>query len=217
MTIKIDCPACGSGFVANETDLGKQFVCPACSVPIVVQSTMVAPEAPPEPVAQQAQQPTADDGHGVVCPRCQLHFSPSRHVAATTIAKRERKRVLIVEDMGYFREIAQEALAEGYDVETAASVAEAQAVLSRCNVDLIVLDLTLNSQNDGLALLRESMFKPCPVLIFTARDESEMYGEEWEEMQRLGADDILIKGMNVAESLQRKVGALLGVPTEDRH
>jgi hypothetical protein len=37
-----------------------------------------------------------------------------------------------------------------------------------------------------------------------------MYGEEWDELRRLGADDILIKGINVAESLQRKVGLLLG-------
>jgi DNA-binding response OmpR family regulator len=145
----------------------------------------------------------------VVCPRCQLHFSSRRH-RTTAAAQSGRKRVLIVEDMGYFRKIAEEALAGEYDVETAATVDDAQGILARGDVDLIVLDLTLDSRNDGLALLRESMFKPCPVLIYTARDESEMYGEEWDELRKLGADDILIKGINVAESLQRKVGLLLG-------
>jgi CheY-like chemotaxis protein len=215
MNIQIECPACNSAFIVDDSTVGEQFACPTCAVPIVVQATAAPPQASPEPVtaAATAAAVAAEDSE-VVCPRCQLHFSLKRHVATTTNTNPERKRVLIVEDMGYFRKIAEEALADEYDVETAATVAEAQSILGRCNVDLIVLDLSLNSRDDGLSLLRESMFKPCPVLIFTARDESEMYGEEWEEMQRLGADDILIKGMNVAESLQRKVGALLGVNHE---
>ena len=148
--------------------------------------------------------------HEVVCPRCELHFKPERHRDAKPAVRPDRKRVLIVEDMGYFRKIAEEALVEEYDVETAASVNDARTVLAQGGVDLILLDLSLDANNDGVVLLREMMFKPCPVLIYTARDESEMYGEEWDELQQLGADDIIIKGMNVTETLQRKVGALLG-------
>ena len=57
--------------------------------------------------------------------------------------------------------------------------------------------------------------KPCPILIYTAQDESELYGEKWEKLQDLGADDLVIKGMQVAESLARKASSLLGLPMDD--
>ena len=59
----------------------------------------------------------------------------------------------------------------------------------------MVLDLTLDGCNAGRELLAELRPKPCPILIFTAQDESEMYGENWENLKRLGADDLVIKGM----------------------
>ena len=52
--------------------------------------------------------------------------------------------------------------------------------------------------------------KPCPVLAFTAEDESEMYGEGWSRLQAAGIDDVVRKGMNVNEALLRKVAAALG-------
>ena len=55
----------------------------------------------------------------------------------------------------------------------------------------------------------------CPILIFTAKDESELYGDCWEELARLGADGLVIKGMNVSETLLRKVATMLGTPLED--
>ena len=57
--------------------------------------------------------------------------------------------------------------------------------------------------------------KPCPILIYTDEDESELYGESWEELQRLGADDILMKGMNAGEMLLRKTSGLLGLPWDE--
>ena len=42
-----------------------------------------------------------------------------------------------------------------------------------------------------------------------------MYGDSWEELRALGADDMVLKGMNVGESLLRKVGALLGKSWDD--
>ena len=82
-------------------------------------------------------------------------------------------------------------------------------------IDLILLDLTLSGGEDGVGLLRGLPFKPCPILIFTAEDESVMYGETWEKLRALGADDVVIKGMNVGESILRKVGSLVGQPIED--
>ena len=46
--------------------------------------------------------------------------------------------------------------------------------------------------------------------MYTANDESETFNDTWEVLQRLGADSLVTKGMNVGDSLPRKVGALLG-------
>jgi DNA-binding response OmpR family regulator len=118
--------------------------------------------------------------------------------------------VLVVEDLDYFLEIAKDALSPKYEVKTARSLRAARAALSSGRIDLILLDLTLEDGESGLALLEEMPVKPCPVMIFTAEDESKMYGESWDRLRALGADDIVIKGINVGESLARKIGALLG-------
>lgn len=118
--------------------------------------------------------------------------------------------MLIVEDLVYFREIAAEALQNEYEIQAVATKDGARAALDRGGVDLMVLDLTLDGGDGGLDLLRELPGKPCPILIYTAQDESEMYGDSWDELQRLGADDIVLKGMNVGDELIRKIGSLLG-------
>ena len=62
---------------------------------------------------------------------------------------------------------------------------------------------------DGREVLQEMGAKSCPVLIFTGRDWEEMDGGAWEDLKVLGADDLLIKGMNVGENLLLKVEQLL--------
>ena len=114
--------------------------------------------------------------------------------------------------MSNFREIASEALASTFEVKEAATLAEARAHLAAGRIDLMVLDLTLGGGETGLEFLRSLPAKPCPILIYTNEDESEMYGEAWEELQRLGADDILMKGMNAGEMVLRKASTLLGLP-----
>ncbi len=144
----------------------------------------------------------------VVCPRCRLHFVPKRTAGRLTEASRQT--VLLVEDDSYLRQVAEEALSSRYEVRTASTKLEAEAALAEGGIKLMVLDLTLDGGHDGLELLRKLKPKPCPILICTALDESEMYGESWEALQKLGADDIVRKGMNVGESLVPKVGTLLG-------
>ena len=78
-----------------------------------------------------------------------------------------------------------------------------------------MLDLTLDGGDSGRELLTSLQPKPCPIVIFTAQDESEMYGDHWEELSGLGADELVIKGMNVGESLLRKVADLLGESLEE--
>jgi CheY-like chemotaxis protein len=148
----------------------------------------------------------------VVCPRCNLHFHPHGRRQSQG---GPRKTILVVDDLAYFRQIAKDALESTFNVLTVATRAEAGEILRRQQVDLLVLDLTLDGCDAGREFLSELTPKPCPILIFTAQDESEMYGENWEELKRLGADDLVIKGMQVAESLVRKSSALLGIPVDD--
>jgi CheY-like chemotaxis protein/uncharacterized protein YbaR (Trm112 family) len=162
--------------------------------------------------ARKAQARAAPRGEQVVCPRCNLHFELSETSRRRTA---ERKTILVVDDLAYFREIAKDALEPAFDVKTAATSAEARELIRAGAIDLLVLDLTLDGCNAGRELLAELRPKPCPILIFTAQDESEMYGENWESLKRLGADDLVIKGMRVAESLARKASSLLGVPLDD--
>jgi DNA-binding response OmpR family regulator len=127
-----------------------------------------------------------------------------------------RPTLLIVEDMDYFIEIARDALASRYELRIAKTIDEARSQLVRGGIDLLLLDLTLEGGQDGLRLLREPPGKTCSVLLFTAQDESEMYGDGWARLQELGVDDVVIKGINMDETLSRKVAEMLGEPlTQD--
>lgn len=196
MKFEIQCSKCDESYLIDEEALGDDLVCPNCTaMAATTQPTATAP---------------ADQ---VVCPRCSLHFSP--HSGSEDAAVDGRPTVLIVEDMLYFREVASDALAKDYDVRTAETRQQALDILRGGGIDVMVLDLTLDGGEHGLDLLKSLPTKPCHILIYTAADETEMYGDSWEELQRLGADDIVIKGMNVGESLARKVGSLLGRHDED--
>jgi CheY-like chemotaxis protein len=184
--------------------------CQSCGTTILlkVQATAVrSSDAPsPPPVPRRAAQETDRAGE-VCCPRCNLHFVPD---AQKKPKAGGRPTLLVVEDMEYFLQIARDALAERYEVKTARTVDEARVQLLRGGIDLLLLDLTLSNGEDGLQLLRESPGKTCPVLLFTAQDESEMYGESWAHLRALGVDDVIIKGMNMDEALLRKVAEMLG-------
>ena len=223
MTLEVSCPSCDNSFLLEESAVGAELSCPACMRQLPLDNLQLSsPEAvnaPPhetphaEPHFEPA--PTRSEGSAeeIVCPRCKLHFNPKRHTR--DVAAGSRPTVLIVEDMGYFMKIAEDALSGYCEVKKATGIDEAREYLVAGGIDLLVLDLTLGGGDDGINLLEGMAIKPCPILIFTARDESEMYGEEWEDLQKLGADDIVIKGMNAAESLRKKVGALLGRQWDD--
>jgi CheY-like chemotaxis protein len=193
----------------------------AAPEPTGTASRDISPEpTQPSSPATQPEQVAAGETipewmyHEVVCPRCSLHFQPRRRPVDNNTT---RKTILVVDDLAYFRQIAKEALEPTFAVLTAPNRAEARDLMSSNQIDLLVLDLTLDGFNAGREMLSELTPKPFPILIFTAQDESEMYGENWEELKRLGADDLVIKGMKVAESLLRKASALLGVPVDEGH
>lgn len=195
MKIEVRCPKCGKGYLVDPAKVpprGGVVACVACGSSIAIG----APPTTPEPPAE------------IVCPRCGLHFVPDG--SRPKAPEGARAKILVVEDMPYFLEIARDALSERYDVRLASTVDEGLRILADGGIDLILLDLTLQNGEDGLRLLREIPAKRCPVLLFTAQDESEMYGDGWERVRDVGIDDVVFKGMNMAETLVRKVGALLG-------
>lgn len=208
MRLEVRCPQCGKGYLVDEERIperGGSVPCQACGAPVPLQlpaKRRVAPQAPAPPPPAAAAAPAE-----VCCPRCGLHFAPEMHAAG---ADGGRPTLLLVEDLEYFVEIARDALSGKYELKTARSVSEARTELVHGGIDLLLLDVALEGGEDGLSLLREAPGKTCPVLLFTAQDESEMYGDGWARLQALGVDDVVIKGINMGEVLTRKVAALLG-------
>jgi DNA-binding response OmpR family regulator len=113
----------------------------------------------------------------------------------------ERKRLLIVDDEPQIREVLEAYLTrEGFDVETAGSVAEAQASIEKGASDLVLLDVTL-PDGSGFDVLG-ALTKPgerVPTIMLTARaDETDrVVGLE------LGADDYVTKPFSPREVVAR--------------
>lgn len=230
MKVEVCCRECDGGYLVDAEALEAGLPCPGCGRPLDAgpsneaapvaeevgidrpAASEVAPPAVAPPAVATAPVPRA--ASEVVCPRCDLHFKPRADSRSRVRVTGDRPTVLIVEDLAYFREIAAEALEAEYEIKVVATKDGARAILDRGGVDLILLDLTLDGGDGGLDLLRELRSKPCPILIYTAQDESEIYGESWDELRDLGADDIVLKGMNVGDELNRKVGSLLGRETD---
>ena len=119
------------------------------------------------------------------------------------------QNVLIVEDDRVLRNFLREALSvEGYDLKTAASLADARAQLQHVSqgqrIDLVVLDLGL-PDGDGQSLLAElRRTTNTPVIVISAREA------EGQKIQLLdqGADDYLVKPFGIGELLARMRVAL---------
>jgi CheY-like chemotaxis protein len=210
MKFEVHCVSCNTEYVLDEAFAGTALPCPSCGA----QNGLRVPEVQPAPPVVQPRSTKSNEAEEVVCPRCKLHFVP-RRATAEAAAENHRYTVLLVEDMDYFREIATEALSSTFEVKEATTLTEARAYLAAGGIHLMVLDLTLGGGESGIDLLRSLPAKPCPILIYTDQDETEMYNKSWDELQRLGADDILMKGMNVGELLNRKASALLGIPWDE--
>jgi two-component system KDP operon response regulator KdpE len=114
-------------------------------------------------------------------------------------------RVLVVEDDREIRALIQSSLSvEGFAVQTAVTLREAQALLLHAPPDLIVLDLGL-PDGDGMELVQQVRKQhTTPILVVSARHQ---------EAQKIalldaGADDYLSKPFSVAELLARMRVAL---------
>lgn len=209
MRLEIPCPSCGAPHALSEDDIppeGARLACASCGEPIEIALAPPAarPIDPPSPDPKAA--PVGIVGSQVVCPRCGLHFSPGDHRPAAA----NRPVLLLVEDLEYFVEIARDGLGGAYELRVAGTVAEGLGALSEGGIDLLLVDLSLASGEDGRDLLRALPAKPCPIIALTAQDESQIQGERWNELRALGVDDILRKGMQMGELLGRKVAERLG-------
>jgi len=122
----------------------------------------------------------------------------------TTLA--ERPHLLVVDDDARLRALLARYLGDqGHIVSTAASAAEARALLRSLAFDLLVLDVMMPVQN-GVELARalRAEHAALPILMLTARGEAEQRIEGLEA----GADDYLAKPFEPRELLLR-IAAIL--------
>lgn len=114
-------------------------------------------------------------------------------------------RVLVVEDDEAIADVLRRSLrAEGHEVQSAGDGAEALTVAERFSPDLVILDLGL-PRLDGIEVLKRLRAEgDVPVLILTARTETDDRVEGLDS----GADDYLPKPFERAELLAR-IRALL--------
>ena len=109
-------------------------------------------------------------------------------------------RVLVVEDDREIRALVQASLSvEGFEVQTAASLSEAAAMLRHSPPDVIVLDLGL-PDGDGVSLVQAvRKNQSTPIIVVSARHQ------EAQKIRLLdaGADDYLTKPFSVGELLAR--------------
>jgi two-component system KDP operon response regulator KdpE len=114
-------------------------------------------------------------------------------------------QVLLVEDDRALRQTLRDALAvEGFAVQTAASLADAQAQALHSAPDIVLLDLGL-PDGDGASLLATLRQRTAtPVLIISARETDA--GKI--ALLDAGADDYLVKPFSIGELLARMRVAL---------
>lgn len=124
-------------------------------------------------------------------------YFPSKEVEIVS-EKREKKqlrgsgKILVVDDLTEQREMAEKLLsALGYDVETVAGAREAVEVIKTKNIDLVMLDMILESELDGLDIYKEIIkIKPSQkVIIVTGYSETDRV----KEAIRLGANGYVKK------------------------
>ncbi len=217
-----NCPGCNTSYLVDDRKLapgGAQITCRECGHKWKVGQARA--ERPTQSTTPTGPRRTAAAGAAqagsVECPSCHHRFVPATTTGsqpaasgAPAPAPGQKRRVLLVEDQNYFAELTREALGARYETVVAANLSSARALLARGQYDLVILDLSLEEGQDGTQLLRTTRQRNIPVLIFTARDETDMYGATWDQLRALGATDVLIKGMNVGDELRLKVTSLLG-------
>ena len=127
-------------------------------------------------------------------------------------------RLLLVEDEDELADLVRTKLTgEGFAVDIAGSVEDAQAAMDTTSYDAVILDLRL-PDGDGLAVLRgvRASRNQTPVIVVTARDSV----NDRVRGLNAGADDYLVKPFALEElvariaAVLRRPGAALGMRLE---
>ncbi|NGP18594.1 response regulator [Devosia aurantiaca] len=121
------------------------------------------------------------------------------------------QRILVVDDEPQIQRFLKPALiAAGFDVETAATAAEAKRLAATRAPALIVLDLGLPDGDGKVVIETVRAFSGVPIIVLSARD-----GEtEKIEALDLGANDYVEKPFGIGELLARIRVALRQTPAE---
>ena len=116
-----------------------------------------------------------------------------------------KTQVLVVDDEAAILRFLKPALeANGYEMETAGSVAEATKRIAAESPDIVLLDLGL-PDGDGKDVIRRAReWSDVPIIVLSARERE----TEKIEALDLGADDYINKPFNVGELLARMRTAL---------
>jgi len=114
----------------------------------------------------------------------------------------QNKKILIVDDDNFFREILNDTLQDRYEVITASCGEEALALAVSGCPDLIILDIEMPGRN-GIDICRElknlDRTRHIPVIMLSSRGKK----EEIILGLQIGADDYLTKPMSPSEVLAR--------------
>jgi DNA-binding response OmpR family regulator len=124
-----------------------------------------------------------------------------------------RRSVLIVDDEPYILRILSFKLRrEGYTTLPAESAEEAERLLAKHPVDLVLLDVALATPTNGFdlaaSLRRNAKTKHLPIIMLTARG----FAADVLRGREVGASGYITKPFS-AEEVIRRVRALLGPPS----
>ena len=119
----------------------------------------------------------------------------------------ERKSVLIVEDDAHSQLYFSKLLSEMYDISAVTSARDAWNLLHSKSFDLVLMDISLAGEEDGLSLTRrlrkEEAFKELPILAVTAY----AFPEDKPKALAAGCTDYLSKPVSSGD-LHRKIAEL---------
>jgi DNA-binding response OmpR family regulator len=104
-----------------------------------------------------------------------------------------KKKILLVDDHSDIRHLVRITLGRNFDVLEAENGTTALAVINSQNPDLVVLDVMMPGELDGLAVLDKIRADPqrnkMPVIMVTARGQA----NDYEDGMARGADAYFIK------------------------
>jgi len=210
MKCKVKCPECGAAYRVDTDRMGgraSMVRCQACSHRwrLDLEDLLPEPASIQAPASAPAVSPELPET--VTCPHC----AGTIRLAQLLDGGKEKPRILLVDDKAFFRDYAREILGDGYDYISAANTTEALEQAEQGAPHLIILDLRLeNGPRDGHHILANRTNKDVPVLILTGERNFNIHSEDWSELEKLGARDIVEKGINIKEMLAVKVRRLLG-------